>query len=276
MIKKHKFIMIRFSVFNPRQIGWQIAKDVQLEEYKEKLYSNERLTLRQELFQKITLPSLLALKPDPEQLTLMVCTSQELPKKFLDELMDLLRPIPWAKIIILDSQKDIITSMGESIHKELIKFNETVYYSTTRLDDDDALAVYFMDELDKYLSFQYSDFCLSFASGFGGIYNGNSYDTFHAENIPRSAQGLTYINTFIPGKKVNTKYLSVFGLGSHTKVDRVKPTILDSRRPMFLRTLHSNNDSVTEKHINSLRKKPLADIEEVSSIFPLDIIKKSR
>lgn len=82
-MRKHAFVMIRYSVLSKgRSKSWVVGKKG-FDEYRKELFHPERLKARQELFEKITLPSLVhqTKRPSKEWLTVYILVSEEMPKK---------------------------------------------------------------------------------------------------------------------------------------------------------------------------------------------------
>jgi len=266
-LRKHLFIIIRYSMLERKQVSWQIARDVDFEEYKRNLFNPIRLSKREKLFSEITLPSLVSLNPDPDHITALVFTSDELPAEYMNRLQQLLQPYRWAKVIPTSADQHIRNAVAPIIMNELKKHDEPVCFGTTRLDDDDALAHYFTDVMNQYLSPNFKGFCVSFSRGYAGIYE-ESFTSFHAQETPKIALGLSFINTYDPTKSTLDEPITVFSLGNHRKIDSVCPVILDARNPMFLRTMHFSSDSTTEDKVKKIKTTPEIDSSEIIKAFP--------
>lgn len=271
-LKKHSYIIIRYSLLEQSQSSWKIARDVDYEEYKNKLFDSSRLSQHERLFRNITIPSLVSMNPSAENFTLLVLTSELLPSPYLDNLKKILRPFDWANVLKVPDNIKVSKFIAKYLKKELSKYKEPICYSTTRLDDDDALSSDFLLELDRYVSPEFNGFCVSFGSGITGIYNGNGFEAFHRQMLPKIALGLSYINTFNPStQKFFTDTPSIYNLGNHAKIDSSVPTILDSRKPIFFRTMHFESDSTTKHGINKVKSGIEIPINEVTEIFKINI-----
>lgn len=244
VMKKHVFVMIRYSVLAESKNSWVIGRDVDTEAYKEKLFSEERLTLHQELFFNVTLPSLR--KMDNKSTTVFIFTSDELPELYLNNLFDEVSKDNNFKIIKLPRKGLMTGQMHSVLQKELDTFNDDVLYATVRLDDDDALSERFDKELSKYLNNGFVGYAVSFPVGVAGMYEDGEYKSYYQISQPKIALGLSYINSMKKGKKAKQP-ISIFGLGNHTKVDEKAPLILDVGKPMFLRTVHGQSDAYSKK-----------------------------
>lgn len=265
-LKKHTFFMIRYSLLNPVQSFWKISRDIKFEEYKQRLFDPERLKLHEQLFANVTLPSIVNMSPNPNDFSLLVFTSEDLPKEHLEKLNGLLSPYSWAKAIQLPSNLPSEKAIHNHFRQELERFNETVLYSTVRIDDDDAIAPYFCNELERYLTPVLSGYCVSFPKGYAGIYESGQFESFHPFYEPKIGLGLAYINTFDPGSPSNEAN-NIYDFGGHPKVDQHRPVILDAKKPMYIRSIHSAGDSYGQK-----KKERIGSTEDVSDevkkIFP--------
>lgn len=268
-MKKHIFIMVRYSVLTESRDSWKIGRDVTEEEYGNNLLSEERLAFRYELFKKITFPSLLQF--NKSNTTVLIFTSQLMPKKHQDDLEDLVEAHPWIKLVPLSSEGRLIGKMHQTLLKELARNNEELCYATVRLDDDDALSREFYSTLIEYVNPVYSGHAISFGSGFTGIYGDNGFKDFYHLDSPKIALGLSFIQMYVPNG-AEPKPVSIFGLGNHVKIDKKVPVVLDSRVPAYIRTVHEKSDAYNEGMKKRLSSGNLATNDEIKNNFEhLDI-----
>lgn len=271
-MRKHKFIIIRYSLLTTKGKSWNISRNHELEEYKRILFSPSRLSTHERLFQQVTFPSLVSQNPNEDEVTLLVLTSDELPQPYKNNLYKMLKPYPWAKVLTFPCDDSVGDSLYLYLVKELDRFDEKVCYSTTRLDDDDALAPNFNKMLDLYLHPHFSGFCISFPSGYTGIYSKekNSFESFYYRYVPMIALGLSYINTYDPKTRAfEYEESNVYELKNHTKVDRKRPTILDGRNRTFLRTIHSESDTYGSKQVAKTKSLTEVEPDKIRKIFTL-------
>lgn len=253
---------------------WKIGR-TNKEEYKESLFSEKRLDQRELLFKNITLPSIANQESlNPEEFTLLVLTSDQLPEKSFENLLYMLKPYSWAKAIRLPNDDTMINLIDKVIKVELSVFKEEVCYSTIRLDDDDALTSNFLSSFNKYINPEYVGFCISYGKGYTGIINDKiaKFESFHENYSPKIALGLSFINTFDP--KTNTfgnENISIFSNGSHTKVDQSSPTILDSVIPMYLRTIHPLSDTNSIQQLKKYKDKPKVSPTVIEEKFKINL-----
>lgn len=258
---KHVYVLVRYSVLSEGSGAWVLSKSNSLDDYKKSLFAKKRLDLHQEIFFKVTLPSLK--KMDSAHTTVLVFTSKELPEKYMKALIDEASKYENIKIIPLPVKGSVTTQMHECLEEELKVFEEDLCYATVRLDDDDALSKYFYKEVKKYLSKGFAGYAISFPKGVAGIYEDGVYKSFHRIKRPKIAMGLTYVNFYSNGHRLK-KPESVFALGNHTKVDRKHPLIIDSGREMFMRTVHVESDIYSEELKDGLSQSP--DVKNSFSI----------
>lgn len=272
-LKKHNFIIMRYSMLTNDGATWSIGrKDFEL--YKAQLFAADRLELHERLFADIALPSIAnqSYDLDSGDVTLLILTSDELPSENLQKLQEIIKPYPWAKIIQLQANSTQGGLIKRALKNEIEKFNEEICYSTTRLDDDDALADNFLLELNKYVQPEFAGYAVSFGSGYAGIYDEDSkkFVSYHDYYYPKSAQGASHINIYNPETdEYKHKSISVFHNGNHLYTDKKIPTILDSRNTMFMRTFHSASDTSKDnkRKIDKIKSTEPVEIENVYKIF---------
>lgn len=256
-MKKHIFIMIRYSVLSSDNSAWVIGREHDFEGYKASLFSKERMELHEELFFNVTLPSLQAMNRD--NTTILIFTSEDLPAINMEKLASLQKNSVNVKVIPLPMEGKLIHKMDSCLLDELKGFNDSVCYATVRVDDDDALSNTFEKELTKYVQPAFSGHVVSFSRGYDGVYQNGNYIAFTKRDRAKSAVGLSFVQTYKPDRE--PKKASIYSLGSHTKVDAKNPIIINPLRPMYIRTVHAASDIYYRKF-----SKKLDDIVGVDSI----------
>src|SRR5690606_24473360 len=81
-MRQHAFVMIRYSILSDNiGIGWVLGRDDDFENYRANLFAADRMEARQDLFERITLPSLVNQTkcPSSDWLTVFVMVSEEMP-----------------------------------------------------------------------------------------------------------------------------------------------------------------------------------------------------
>ncbi|MBS4086641.1 MULTISPECIES: glycosyltransferase [Pseudomonas] len=241
-MNKHIVITIRYSLYAPEmRKSWVIGRDSE-EDYKRELFSSERMSKRQSFFEKITLKSLIELnKNKPENVTLKVflLTSNLLPKKNSDFLIEITKENKFLEVLALDqSNADVRSGLNEYVNS----LDDQDIYASVRLDDDDALSPNFAKQMDHYLQPGFSGCVISFARGYGALLDESGNIKKLADYKWRfGSAGLAYISR--KGKSVRTGRYSIYQCGNHIKTDDKIPTVSDGRSPAFIRAFHSENDS---------------------------------
>ncbi|WP_010200819.1 glycosyltransferase [Psychrobacter sp. PAMC 21119] len=270
-MKKMTYVLVRYSLLVENSKGWQIA-DEDLQTYRDKLFDVKRLKQRLELFEKITLPSLISQtkSPSTDWLEVVIITSQDLPSWNKEELEKIVAKYDWISIDYLPSKK---SDTYRFLWKNLDSSQEDVLFSTVRLDDDDALANDFFEKMDPYFKEDNVGFGLSFGNGYAGFYDFESgcYEKVVDYYSPKVAIGLSHFNIYRSSSKsfVSEKIKTIYHARKHVTVDLYIPIILDSRELMFIRTMHNNSDSSNNKAREAkLRKQPATDTKILYDKFP--------
>lgn len=264
-MKKHIFIMIRYSVLTKNKNAWVIGKNQEFDAYKSKLFSESRLRLHEKLFKSVTFPSLCEMSEN--RTTVMVFLSNELPAANKKNLFNLVGKKGNFKVIEVSKDENVNEKMDSEVLRELNKFEEDICYATVRLDDDDALADDFEKELLVYLAPEFKSHAISFSKGYNAYYENDAYIAFKLIKYPLIALGLSYINIFEKSNKKPSK-VTVYSLGNHTKIDERFPVIIKANAPMFFRTIHEESDIYQRKNTKSKGfDNSFFDFEKVKRCF---------
>lgn len=239
-------IVIGFCRFSyPAKGGFQVEHS-SIEDREAFLYAADRLEERFRLFEHITLPALKA-QTDPD-FQFIVLIGQSLPDPALTRLRDLLADLPQARIVARAPQPH------RKVCQEVINLSRGTLDNTClqfRMDDDDAVAIDFVQELRsaaeesqgllRHNGTMAIDFCL-------GVELSAHGPTLLAEErqLGYATAGLGYVAG--PGRP-----LSVMNF-NHSKMSRFMPTVTLSHKPMFVRSLNQFNDSRLGK---KTKEKPL-------------------
>lgn len=271
-MKKMIYVIIRYSLLIENSKGWQIANE-DLITYKDKLFNDIRLKQRLELFEKITLPSLLnqTKSLNTDWIKVILVTSEDLPLWNKQKIESLANKYDWLYIDYLSMQNRDISRF---IWKDLENKQEDILFSTVRLDDDDALANDFFEKMHPYFKEENVGFGLSFGNGYAGFYDFKSgfYEKVVDYYSPKVAIGLSHFNIYKSNNNsfVSEKIKTIYHARRHVTVDLHMPIILDSREFMFIRTMHHNSDSSNNKarEVIKLRKQPAINVETLYDKFP--------
>src|SRR5690606_39008376 len=139
-MRQHAFVMIRYSILSDNiGIGWVLGRDDDFENYRANLFAADRMEARQDLFERITLPSLVNQTkcPSSDWLTVFVMVSEEMPADYRQRLIDLVAAYDWIRVVALPvSETNLDVPVAEVLRDEPGELT----YVTIRLDDDDALS----------------------------------------------------------------------------------------------------------------------------------------
>lgn len=238
---KHIIISIRYSLLLEKsKDSWKIGKNQNVEEYKKTLFAQDRLNIRKEVFEKITLASLKYLNmvmPTDISFKVHLLTSDELPENHKQYLENLSKQNAFLEVKYHSSKAASLHNDFNLYLNQNIKLGEL--YASVRLDDDDALSIAWLESIIKYLDHSFDNTVISMCGGCGLLLSNNSAIVSMSKMKWRFlAAGLAYI-----GVRKSEGNLNIFSCGSHTKVDDKFPTILDSSRIFFLRSYNEYNDS---------------------------------
>lgn len=234
------------------------------------LYQPERMNLRFNHFESLTLPSITAQK-DP-RFTFLIVIGPRMPKPYLDRLHDITAAVEQVKIVEMEPIKHRY-AMQAAIKEELGE--DTEESLQFRLDDDDAVGLNFVRLIRRMarqagnLRKPWKNMVFEFSKGYEASL---SSDGIHLREvqIPYLACGLAAL--FKPGAK---KTIMNFG---HHKLHETMPTLIDPEPPMYIRAVHDDNDSkasdrkdrpapATPEQLALLRERFNVDAAHVKSVF---------
>lgn len=263
-MKTHIYFIIRYSAYTRTQGLWQIGKGVSSEDYKAKLFSEDRLQLHEKLFFSVTLPSLEAISKSVE-MTALVFISDELPEPYKKSLRKAEENYEWMEVARAKSHKALNQQVEQQVQKKLGRANEEMCFATVRLDDDDALAPDFGVKLARYLKPEFVGMGVTFPKGVFGVFDGERYTAFYHYSKPNNAQGLAFIGS--TNSSLNQELpVTVLSAGSHVSLDERYPTVNDSRDIMFIRTEHEGSDLIATGRVREKDKMKSLSEDELSSL----------
>ncbi|WP_417420385.1 glycosyltransferase [Halomonas sp.] len=259
-MKKHIYFIVRYSAYTSAQGSWQIGKGVTSDEYKVRLFSEDRLSLHEKLFFSVTLPSLVPIS-ETVDMTALIFISDELPESYKKNLREAEKKYEWLEIAYAQSDKSLNKQIESHLRKKLEKISDDLCFATVRLDDDDALAPNFGTQLNHYIRPELVGMGVTFPIGVFGVFNGECYTSFYHYRKQNNAQGLAFINSTHPDAISNLP-MTVMSVGNHNSIDERYPTINDSSELMFLRTEHEGSDLIATGRVRNKEKmKPLSEDE---------------
>lgn len=265
-MNKHIIIAIRYSILQRNSAAWRAAEQG-FEKHVEKILSDERLDIREETFDKITLSSICCQKvSDPEvTFSVLIMLSDLLPKERLRNLQDKIRSANATAIdfnlVTIDSGSGIdhdFRNINEAMKFEINKKTQNTsqgLLATVRLDDDDGLSANFVQKLSEHMHPGLTGYAVSFAYGLEGYWNSESCQISDIRHnyFPKFSAGMAYLNSYKSSDGLaDNKTIHVYNLGNHMKIDEYYPTIVEAKEPMFFRTLSTTNDSVGSPYHKNL------------------------
>ena len=263
-MNKHIFVIMRMSVISKEMQGTWLAGKDEFNNYVSKILDNERLDQHFKLFEDIALASLLNQNNFDinKNLTLIILTTNRLNSIYKEKLHGYCDTYSWIKVSYLNDDcalKDYNNLLIEEVKEITNSTKKGTLFATVRLDDDDALSVNFCQKLSQYLDKSFIGFGYACPRGVVGFLNNlNKFESFHQYYATNIALGLSFINYYAYSKqKFHSRYISVYDLGSHTKVDRVVPVITDATYLSYLRTRHIDSDSDSEARVQKDKKNPM-------------------
>jgi len=260
----------RFSLFEPTSGSWRLSKTagrVDVEDYKAKLYAEDRMESRCAIFFNHTLPTLDVARGNNE-LIHVISYSEELPPKYQDRLQEEAFKYSWVQL----DKRTKGDRRGTSV-VDLVKGNLApgTIYGNYRLDDDDVLASNYFDQVGAYLDERHVGMIVSLGYGVLALYRDGRFTYPKGEHRPKVAAGYCKICLFDGSGNFYTPTNI-----SHTRADRENPVILDSREVSFLRSLHVNQDMAVanpkfdfQARLRQFERMPdLTEDVDLAKIFP--------
>lgn len=133
------YFITRFSIFDPKAPAWKIAH-LPAEEYKKKLFSTDRLDTKFDVFEKMTLPSIVG--QTNKNFEWFIIASTFLPNVYKERLNSLVAPYTQIKVHYITNYCEL----SRTVKSHTIEDS----YATVRLDDDDGLSSNYVELLQKY------------------------------------------------------------------------------------------------------------------------------
>ncbi|WP_306152777.1 glycosyltransferase [Roseovarius sp. MMSF_3281] len=259
--------LCRFSY--PALGGFKRMHDT-VEDREAYLYQPERMNLRFNHFETLTLPSIAAQR-DP-RFSFLVVIGPRMPKPYLDRLHDITAGVEQIKIVAMEPVKHRY-AMQAAIKEELGE--DTGESLQFRLDDDDAVGVNFVRAIRRMarqagnLRKPWRNMVFEFSKGYEAALSPEGIRLREVQ-IPFLACGLAAL--FKPGAK---KTIMNYG---HHKLHETMPTLIDPGMPMYIRAVHADNDSqasdrqdkpqpATREQLDLLRAKFNVDEAQVKAVF---------
>lgn len=249
------FGITRFNLVTSKTLGsFRSTKNKTLEAAKRELYEENNLRVRLELFKSFCLPTYKMLARQSINSYGLILINKDFPEKFKYELIDLCLTVPRLSVIELNDQQGII-----EVIKPLIQSmggNEKIF--TYRYDDDDALSIDFLEQIERNCLLADINTVISFNDGYClSRINKDSYNLY-VRKYPLNAFGLGIVSDL-------NDFKIIFELGSHTQIKL--PTIHIKDVLGWLCTVHADNDSRVGKRRLEIESKDSV-IKAINEKFP--------
>lgn len=227
----------RYSLYIPNSTAWKVSNGTRFSspsDYRDYLYSDERMALREEIFLNESLPALNE-AANGHELRHIVSYSASLPDRRKEALRKASEKF---EFLILDEVPD---GSRPSDRYELTGdfLSKGTIFGDYRLDDDDVLPVNFFDRMSEYLTPAHVGYVISFPLGIEAILTDGSAFNLREAHYPMNSVGQLGVC-----KKTLDGSVQKPSATSHTKADRHNPTVLDSRQIGYFRYNHTGQDNV--------------------------------
>lgn len=253
----------RFSLFLPGDTSWRASRGELYkseDEYRDYLFSQDRLDTRSRLFFEMSLPQLSA-AAENHDVTHVVSYTETLPERYKRLIED--AAAEHSFLVPNKVSADRKSVSRSSIAKEKAAGAERVF-AEYRLDDDDILSVDYFDQLASYTRPEFVGMVVSFGAGITAIYlDGQFYDVRWIQK-PKIAVGLARIC----GVASDGSITAPRSAPSHMRVDEYAPLIVDSRRPSYISTRHQTQDSSLMRLANKTEEERLKHLRWVNQKNP--------
>lgn len=267
----------RFSLFEPESGAWHASKGSRfktVDDYREHLFSDERLAPRTETFIHESMPQLEAASKGHD-LFHVVSYSDSIPEQYENALKEAAERFPF---MILDRRVNgrAVTSADEvAVDAVATLHPEGRVYGRYRLDDDDLLPATYFDQVARYVTPEHVGWMVSLGSGYTGIRIGDGYYDLRKAYFPLLALGLLSIC-----QVDDTGQIIAPAGAPHHLSDRVNPVIMDSSGIGYFWARHPLQDTAVGRgaltqaqSINRLRSNiaaypPVPEDEDIDALFP--------
>lgn len=265
----------RYSLFSPGSNSWKTSSGgvfENSEKYMSYLFSDQRLDIRAEIFIGKALP-VLDQMANRHPYKHFVLYSELLPERHRAMLLGaaekypFLVPVEWNETVQGTGVEEVKPLIVEDLVKQLGPQGGRHPVIWFRLDDDDVLPADYLDQLEKYRALNHDGFAISFGLGVTAYKGEHELVNLREYYHPKSAQGMAFVTVF----DADSSSLSVVRPGPHTRVDKVMPTILDSRERMFFQIRHSDQDSALNHSSHQRAIATLAGMEKLPSVRASDL-----
>jgi hypothetical protein len=231
----------RFSIFTPGSGAWVASNNSRFkteDEYRDYLFSDERLATRARIFTELSIPALAKASRGYDYYH-VVTYNDFLPAKYREALEEAALRYPF---LILDKIVDGVGTMNA--HRLLRRLYEPggrergEAFGLFRLDDDDLLASNYFTQMAAYVRPDMVGFQVSLGRGVTALHSAGGFTNFREAYAPMNSMGLMSV-----GQVDDAGLLVLPADASHNRSDRTNPVVLDSRELSWLWVRHNTQDT---------------------------------
>ncbi len=262
---KYFFGETRFSVYQPSSKAWRLTRS-DAGEYLAKLYADERMQPRMDIFLRCALP-IYSSMAQRHNYWHVLRFSSVMPERYKTALRDAAALNP---VLVLDEQgEDGSSAESDKVLLRILGKQESGIVAKFRVDDDDLLASDYLDQLDPYTRRPFKGMAVSFGHGAGAVYSDCHFSNFRDLHMHFPSMGQAVIGSW----DARSRKLDVPRFPHHVRPARTMPTVVDSRKIAYLRTYHELQDirveALTGKVDEGLnkRRKP-SSLKQLVRAFP--------
>lgn len=257
----------RYSLFSPGSHSWKTSRNGVFktpDDYMGYLFSEKRLQLRAEMFFTRCVPALSVMAEDHDYKH-YVMYSELLPDRHKELLFaagaahPFLVPVEWNDVVRGTGIEEVSPLIEKDLALKFSAEDDVQPVAWFRLDDDDLLAADYLTRLETYRTLNHIGMAISFGLGLTAYKADKELVNLREFYHPKSAQGMAFVSAYDPSEG---RFL-ISTPGPHHGVDRVMPTILDSREHMFFQVRHSDQDSTLNASPHKRVAESLARLEKL-------------
>lgn len=265
----------RFSVYSFGRGDLRLSKDTSESEYREQLYSSERMEPRMQCFLDESLPMLDAgRRRGNHEIVHVVSYSPSLPEEYRARLEEAAARYDFLQLNEVHEPVNPLLPSEEIVRAASgWQPGERVRVGLYRLDDDDVLAADYFERMVPHLKAAETGWWVSFGLGVTALRSDGRYYFVREDYEPLSTPGLLCVTDLDEEGELHGA-----GQANHRKTDRHFPVLLDSRHISFFRPRHSRQDSLGKRKdtavsfyraLTNLQELPKIGFEDVLEAFPV-------
>ncbi len=264
----------RFSLYVPGNQSFRASSVAfgSAEEYKEWLWSEKRLDQRCDIFLTMTLPQI-AVGAKEYPIRHIVSYPSELPRRYKALLQAAADEYDFLFLDrVSEGGKHSVPGSGNQSAEDTVRQcvrsldgQEGVVFGYYRIDDDDVLSDDYWPTVAPYLTEQHVGWIVSPGLGLNGVYRDSSVYHLRLRHHPMASPGLLEVCAIDHYGSLIRPHVT-----SHSRSDRKNPVILDSRIPLWIRTIDGYTDSRAGTFADPVAEAVVVDSQAVAGELPDD------